>query len=97
MIEAARLAAARADVAVEFIEGRFEDKAAALGEFDVVTIGRAIHWLDPEPAQKALDRVVTGARQAARLPRLERRRRPQPVASRLHAGAQPLEDRGTGL
>jgi SAM-dependent methyltransferase len=59
MIEAARLAAARADVAVEFIEGRFEDKAAALGEFDVVTIGRAIHWLDPEPAQRALDRVVT--------------------------------------
>ena len=23
-----------------------------------MTIGRAIHWLDPEPAQEALDRVV---------------------------------------
>ena len=58
MVEAARSAAARAGAAVKFVEGRFEDKAAGLGGFDVVTIGRAIHWLDPEPAQKALDRVV---------------------------------------
>lgn len=59
MLEAARAAASRAGVAVEFIEGRFEDKAAGLGAFDVVTIGRAIHWLEPQPAQLALDRVVT--------------------------------------
>ena len=58
MVEAARSAAARAGVAVKFVKGRLEDKAAGLGGFDVVTIGRAIHWLDPEPAQKALDRVV---------------------------------------
>ena len=58
MLEAARAAAARAGVAVRFVEGRFEDEAAGLGAFDVVTIGRAVHWLDPEPAQKALDRVV---------------------------------------
>ena len=51
MVEAARAAAARADAAVQFIHGRFEDVAGKLGAFDIVTIGRAIHWLDPEPAQ----------------------------------------------
>ena len=58
MVEAARAAASRAGVAATFIEGRFEDAAASLGVFDVVTIGRAIHWLDPAPARAALDRVV---------------------------------------
>jgi SAM-dependent methyltransferase len=58
MIEAARSAAARAGVAAKFIEGRFEDMGRSLGAFDVVIIGRAIHWLDPEPARTALDRVV---------------------------------------
>ena len=58
MVEAARAAAERAGVAVRFIEGRFEDVAASLGAFDIVTIGRAIHWLDPEPAQAALERAL---------------------------------------
>jgi SAM-dependent methyltransferase len=58
MVEAARAAASRAGVASTFIEGRFEDAAASLGVFDIVTIGRAIHWLDPAPARAALDRVV---------------------------------------
>jgi SAM-dependent methyltransferase len=58
MVEAARAAAARAGIAATFIEGRFEDKAAGLGAFSVVTIGRAIHWLDPNLARDALDRVV---------------------------------------
>jgi hypothetical protein len=43
---------------VRFIEGRFEDVAETLGAFDIVTIGRAIHWLDPEPAQAALERAL---------------------------------------
>ena len=58
MVEAARAAARRADVGVAFIEGRFEDVAAKLGAFDIVTIGRAIHWLEPEPARAALDRIL---------------------------------------
>jgi hypothetical protein len=29
-----------------------------LGAFDAVTIGRAIHWLDPGPARRALDGVI---------------------------------------
>ena len=51
MVEAARAAAEGAGVAVRFLEGRFEDIAAKLGAFDIVSIGRAIHWLDPEPAR----------------------------------------------
>jgi SAM-dependent methyltransferase len=58
MIEAARLAAELARVAVRLIEGRFEALPKSIGGFDVVTIGRAIHWLDPEPAFATLDRVV---------------------------------------
>ncbi len=58
MVEAARAAAARAAVEATFVEGRFEDQAANLGAFDVVTIGRAIHWLDPGPALRALDGAV---------------------------------------
>ena len=58
MVEAARAAARRAGVTASFIEGRFEDKAAGLGAFDAVTIGRAIHRLDPNLARDALDRVV---------------------------------------
>ena len=58
VIEAAREAAARVGVALELIEGRFEDMADGLGAFDVVTIGRALHWLDPEPARRPLERVV---------------------------------------
>ncbi len=54
MVEAARAAAERAGATVSFIEGGFEDAAATLGAFDLVSIGRAIHWLDPEPAREAL-------------------------------------------
>lgn len=58
MIEAARAAAKRAGVAATFVEGRFEDVAQKLGAFDIVTIGRAIHWLEPGQARVALDRAV---------------------------------------
>jgi SAM-dependent methyltransferase len=58
MVEWARAAAERAGAAATFVEGRFEDVAAGLGIFDVVTIGRAIHWLDPKFARAALERLV---------------------------------------
>ena len=40
------------------LEGRLEDIAAKPGALDIVTIGRAIHWLDPEPAREALKRAL---------------------------------------
>jgi hypothetical protein len=58
MVAAARSAALRAGVSVKFAEGRFEDLAAGLRAIDVVTIGRAIHWLDPDSAPMALDRIA---------------------------------------
>lgn len=57
-IEAARSSAEREASAVRLVEGRFEDLAGSLGTFGAVTIGRAIHWLDPEPARNALDSLV---------------------------------------
>jgi len=58
MVEAARAAAERAGATVLFTQARFEDAAAKLGAFDLVSIGRAIHWLDPEPAREALKRAL---------------------------------------
>jgi SAM-dependent methyltransferase len=58
MVKAARAAATRADAVARFIEGRFEDVAGKLGAFDIVTIGRAIHWLDPEPGQATLESAL---------------------------------------
>ncbi len=36
------------------IEDRFESFVEGMGVFDAVTIGRAIHWLDPELASSLL-------------------------------------------
>ena len=91
MVEAARAAADRADVAITFIEGRFEDAAAEVGAFDVVTIGRAIHWLDPGPARAALNRAIAPRGRICGVPRFERCRRPQSLARRLQCGARSLE------
>jgi SAM-dependent methyltransferase len=46
MLAAARAAAARAGAAVTFVDGRAEDLPDTIGSFDVVTIGRALHWMD---------------------------------------------------
>ncbi len=59
MIAAAGEAADRAGVRLRLIEGRTETLPANLGQFDVVTIGRALHWMEPEGARAALDHLVT--------------------------------------
>ena len=46
MLAAARRAMARAGQTVHLIEGRAEDLPANVGPFDVVTVGRALHWID---------------------------------------------------
>ncbi|QIO35585.1 class I SAM-dependent methyltransferase [Bradyrhizobium sp. 1(2017)] len=58
MIEAARRAAASAGQALTLIEGKAETLADDIGSFDVVTIGRALHWMDREPTLARLDRLV---------------------------------------
>ena len=58
MLTAARAAAARAGVDVTFVEGRAEDLPDTIGSFDVVTIGRAMHWMDPSALGPSFARLV---------------------------------------
>jgi SAM-dependent methyltransferase len=58
MIAAARAAAARAGQAVTLIEGKAETVADDIGCFDVVTIGRALHWMDRDAVLARLERLV---------------------------------------
>ena len=58
MVAAAREAATAAGVALRLVESRTEDLPASLGRFEVVTIGRALHWMTPAPTIARLDRLV---------------------------------------
>lgn len=58
MIAAARQAARRAGVALRLVEGRVEDLPRDIGSFDVVTIGRALHWMEPAATRDALEGLV---------------------------------------
>ena len=59
MLEAARQAAARAGQALTLIEGKAETLASDVGTFDIVTIGRALHWMDRDTTLARLDGLVT--------------------------------------
>lgn len=58
MLAAARVEAARAGVHVQLIQARIEDLPAGIGQFQAVTIGRALHWFDRDEAVAVLERVV---------------------------------------
>jgi ubiquinone/menaquinone biosynthesis C-methylase UbiE len=58
MIAAARTAAARASRALTLIEGNAEALPADIGSFDVVTVGRALHWMDRNAALALFERLV---------------------------------------
>jgi SAM-dependent methyltransferase len=58
MLAAARVEAARAGVHVELIQARMEDLPEDIGRFQVVTIGRALHWFDRAEAIAVLERIV---------------------------------------
>jgi len=58
MIAAARKAAARSGVDFTLIEGRAETLPADIGSFDLVTIGRALHWMEREGTLALLGRLV---------------------------------------
>ncbi len=58
MLRAAEAAAKATGVKLRLIAGRLEDLPGNLGAFDLVTIGRALHWMDREASLKALERVV---------------------------------------
>ena len=58
MIAAARAAASRASQAITLIESKTENLSGDIGSFDVVTIGRALHWMDREATLARFDTLV---------------------------------------
>jgi SAM-dependent methyltransferase len=58
MVAAAQKAAADAKLAFPVHLGRTEDLGAEFGAFDLVTIGRALHWMEREPTLAAFDRII---------------------------------------
>jgi SAM-dependent methyltransferase len=58
MLAAARAAARRAGAGVTFIEGRAEELPQNVGGFDIVTIGRALHWMDHKALGPVFARLV---------------------------------------
>ena len=61
MLAAARRNAAAAGIDLRLVAGRAEDLPADIGAFDVVTVGRALHWMEPAATRDALHRVVAPA------------------------------------
>jgi SAM-dependent methyltransferase len=59
MVAAARENAARQDKRFTLIEGMAETLPAEIGRFDVVTIGRALHWMERDAVAALFDRLVT--------------------------------------
>jgi len=58
MLEAARRAAAGAGHDLALIESKAEALPREVGTFDVVTIGRALHWMDRDLVGPLLERLV---------------------------------------
>jgi SAM-dependent methyltransferase len=58
MLATARAAVARANADIAFVEGRAEDLPEDIGGFDVVTIGRALHWMDRNALGPLFARLV---------------------------------------
>jgi len=58
MLAAACAAVARASTEVSLVEGRAENLPADIGSFDVVTIGRALHWMDHTALGPVFARLV---------------------------------------
>jgi ubiquinone/menaquinone biosynthesis C-methylase UbiE len=58
MLAAARKAAADASKAITLIESKAEALPSDVGKFDVVTIGRALHWMDVDAIATLFERLV---------------------------------------
>jgi SAM-dependent methyltransferase len=58
MIAAASRAAAAAGITIDFRVGSSFDLSSDLAPLDLVTIGRAFHWMDREATLKRLDELV---------------------------------------
>jgi SAM-dependent methyltransferase len=59
MLAAARERIVRAGRHIDLIEGRAEDLPESIGRFDLVSIGRALHWMDRDLMRPLFERLVT--------------------------------------
>lgn len=59
MLAAAHAGAQRAGQALTLIEGRAEDLPESVSNFDLVTIGRALHWMDKDALGALFERLLT--------------------------------------
>ena len=83
MLEAARKAAARARQEFTLIEGTAEALPVDIGMFDVVTIGRALHWMEGGAVAALFQRLVAPAGAIVVCSARSAGRRPQPLARRI--------------
>ena len=60
MLAAARESVKRSGRDVTLIEGKAEELPQDIGRFDLVTIGRALHWMDREKLPALFARLVDG-------------------------------------
>lgn len=58
MIADAKVAAGEAGVRIELLQARIEEIGESLGRIDVVTIGRALHWLPRDRTLALLEQLV---------------------------------------
>jgi ubiquinone/menaquinone biosynthesis C-methylase UbiE len=58
MLAEARQKALEAGASLALIEARIEQLPETLEPFDIVTIGRALHWMEPQATSRVLDRIV---------------------------------------
>jgi ubiquinone/menaquinone biosynthesis C-methylase UbiE len=58
MLAEAREQATEAGISLNFIEARIEQLPETLEPFDIVTIGRALHWMEPQATLRVLERLV---------------------------------------
>ncbi|HTW89760.1 MAG TPA: class I SAM-dependent methyltransferase [Candidatus Binataceae bacterium] len=59
MIAAAHEEAACAGVALKLREATVESLPESIGKFDIVTIGRALHWMEPRKTRSVLEHLVS--------------------------------------
>lgn len=58
MLAAAAAAARSEGIALPLLAGRAEDLPSDIGTFDVVSIGRALHWMNRPATLEVLDRIL---------------------------------------
>ncbi|MBA3912502.1 MAG: class I SAM-dependent methyltransferase, partial [Acidobacteriales bacterium] len=58
MLELAHRNAEALGIALQLVASRVEDLPSSIGNFELVTVGRALHWMDRAATLDVLDRIV---------------------------------------